>query len=370
MVITQRNSAQFGSGDSLALSYYPLSYSADSVSTLENNSAPISLNGSPVITSGNQAAGFYSRQNLYVTPGRVNSPSGYINGQFVLSGNYFVDGTPPSTNPDSTLGLFPVNGQYPLNSQYRTTVQPGAPNSGIPNQQFAVNSSDPISGQYAYNPFLAIEGNVLSSSPAFITGYEFRNGQYIASLPPNQYPIANLPPKELETSQPQSKFEGQILVNGQNIFNGKYSSSSPAETYPVSQQGTVLIAGEYDSNGVYQVGGKALTDGPNSVQGMVSVNGVISSVQVNIEGAYSSGGQYIIYNTTPPQLLQSNFQTSSTTHFQGTPSLPSISPEDALVQMAQYLVTIGNLISNTLNRSYGATTSDSVLIGQYLNLIA
>jgi hypothetical protein len=411
MLVTQRNSAAISGGSTIFLEFSPPSSSAASTRSLGKNSsgaAPLQnapsnfllpastlggypptflleiaqgtaanpVNNLPVISSGTPESGSYSRRNLYVASGRLNTSSGYLQGQFVLNTDFFVNGQPPSTNPDSTVGLFPVNGQYFLNSQYRPALNAQPQNSGIPNQQFAINSADPISQQYNYNPVLAIQGNVASPNPALITGFEFRGGQYIADLTIRQNAIANLQPLELQSSQPFDNQGGQILINGQNIFYGKFSTIIGNQSYPTVQNGTVLLQGSYDNQGDYVVGTQSLANGQNFIPGFVANNGHLTSVQLHIEGAYTSGGQFVIYNTLPHAPTSAFPATTAPPPYNQGQSAASVVREqmnntlNSLEEMATYLQNIAGLINSAMNQSSSPTNNYPVLAGQYLSLHA
>lgn len=320
-----------------------------------------------VISSGSESAGYYSRRNLFVEPARLNrGAAGYVNGQFIVNADYYINGQPTPMNPSSTTGRFPVNGQYFLNSQYRSSNAPVNPNNGIPYGQYPINQSDDIYGQFQYNAVVESQGEIDGLSPYFISSGQFRNGRFLTNLGFSQYSLAEIAPIEIQAGRVQSPDRSQILVNGQNTFYGLFRPTlADSNVILNSQTGRVLVTGSYNDQGEYEVSGQALKGGVNVIQGYAASGSVLTPVEVTVQGRYTSGGQYIIQsdasnrdriNIRPPnERQQDEFD---------------FMRDVELKELTKQLSTLVTLYGRFLNKVYGVAAQESKTPGLFLSFVA
>lgn len=324
-------------------------------------------NPQEVISSGSESAGYYSRRNLFVEPARLNrGAAGYVNGQFIVNADYYINGQPTPIDPASTAGRFPVNGQYFLNSQYRQSNAPGNPSNGIPYGQYPINESDSIGGQFQYNAVVESQGEIDRLSPYYISSGQFRNGRFLANLGFSQYSLAEIAPIEIQAGRVQSPDRSQILVNGQNTFYGLFRPTlSNSNVILNSQTGRVLVEGSYNDQGEYEVNGQALKSGVNVIQGYAASGSVLTPVEVTVQGRYTSGGQFLIQSDASSR-DRSNVRPRSERQQDEFDFMRNAE----LKELSSQLSTLTALFGRFLNKVYGMATQDSKTPGLFLSFIA
>jgi hypothetical protein len=260
------------------------------------------------ITQGSYKNGQYTSRVLYLENGDIAQSLGSnLGGNYIVNNEYKIKGQPSLSNQNSSQGQFPVNGQYFFQGLYKEEVNLSS--SRVLNGQYATSNQDNINQQFSISGLVNAKGDILEGGPFFITKSELLNGRYQVQIQNLKGSVLQINHQNIQVGSSKSE-QGQILVNGINSVQGKIR---PLNQY--TQQATLLIDGSYDESGKYIVNGVTLENGSNAVTTRYSTPYTQGSAPAIVEGRYTSGGQFIITNssgattsTTVEKSNKSNFE--------------------------------------------------------------
>lgn len=263
----------------------------------------LSLKDFMAITKGSYQNGQYSSRVLYLENGdTAPSSKSNIEGRFIINQEYRVQAQPSLSNQNSSQGQYPVNGQYYLQGTYQEQIP--LTSSRVLNGQYSTSNKDTVNQQFSISGVVNAKGEILEGGPFFITKAELLNGRYQVQIQNLQGSSLQIGGQNIQIGSVKSE-QGQLLVNGVNSIQGQIR---PLNQF--TQKATLLIEGNYNTDGTYEINGVTLENGSNTITTRYRTGNIQGTATATVQGRYTSGGQFVVTQSQETIVNSSNPNTS------------------------------------------------------------